>query len=373
VDPGPRPEWRRDRLVVAPREPLVGSAAARLERHIQDVFRAGRRQLIVDLSGVSEIDGAGIQALARGVACARRLGGDLLLSSPRPSVARALSMSNPTSLFDVYSSVDAARLAAWPWRAIRLAAGGSALCGALVWAGLHWPAPLAGFQDEAAMALAGKSARAAAAIHQFQPFLELLKLVAAALVGVLVTAVHRPVARDRRSSMRQAQTLLCVSGAVMMIIIGNSLARAFGIAGAASIIRFRTPVDDPKDVTVLFLLMGLGMSLGLGAFAVAGLGAAFLCVALIALDRMSEDSPRVLSVAIVASDRLFPTAHVEAVFMRHRVVFEPREMSTADCVTVRYQAWLDSRTSLEDLSAELMREGAGLKSVTWEPAKRERV
>ena len=84
--------------------------------------------------------------------------------------------------------------------------------------------------------------------------------------------------------MEQAQTLLCVSGAMMMIIIGNSLARAFGIAGAASIIRFRTPVDDPKDVTILFLLMGLGMSTGLGAFAVAGLGTAFLCVALLALD-----------------------------------------------------------------------------------------
>ena len=82
--------------------------------------------------------------------------------------------------------------------------------------------------------------------------------------------------------MEQAQTLLCVSGAMMMIIIGNNLARAFGIAGAASIIRFRTPVDDPKDVTILFLLMGLGMSTGLGQFAVAGLGTAFLCVALLA-------------------------------------------------------------------------------------------
>ena len=59
---------------------------------------------------------------------------------------------------------------------------------------------------------------------------------------------------------------------MMMIIIGNSLARAFGIAGAAGIVRFRTPVDDPKDVTILFLLMGLGMATGLGAFAVAGLG-----------------------------------------------------------------------------------------------------
>src|SRR4029079_15646537 len=104
---------------------------------------------------------------------------------------------------------------------------------------------------------------------------------------LLVTAVHQPAARDRSRSMEQAQTLLCVSGAMMMIIIGNSLARAFGIAGAASIIRFKTPVDDPKDVTILFLLMGLGMSSGLGAFAVAGLGTAFLSITLIALDQFA--------------------------------------------------------------------------------------
>src|SRR4030095_4126565 len=93
------------------------------------------------------------------------------------------------------------------------------------------------------------------------------KMIAAALIGALVTAIHTPVSRDRPKSLEQAQTLLCVSGAMMMIIIGNSLARAFGIAGAAGIVRFRTPVDDPKDVTILFLLMGLGMAAGLGVSA----------------------------------------------------------------------------------------------------------
>jgi len=178
--------------------------------------------------------------------------------------------------------------------------------------------------------------------------------------------------RDRGRAMEQAQTLLCVSGAMMMIIIGNSLARAFGIAGAASIIRFRTPVDDPKDVTILFLLMGLGMSSGLGQFAVAGLGTAFLCVALVVLDRMSTQRTRVMSVEIVAEGRLFPTTHVENVFARNQIVFEPREISQSDDVTVKYHTWLDPRTSLEDLSGQLMAEGGGVKSVAWEHPKRDR-
>jgi uncharacterized membrane protein YhiD involved in acid resistance len=172
--------------------------------------------------------------------------------------------------------------------------------------------------------------------------------------------------------MEQAQTLLCVSGAMMMIIIGNSLARAFGIAGAASIIRFRTPVDDPKDVTILFLLMGLGMSCGLGAFGVAGLGTAFLCVALLGLDRMSAQKTRAMSVEILAEGRQFPTTHVENVFARNQIVFEPREISQADDVTVKYHTWLDPRTSLETISSELMVEASGVKSVAWEHSKRER-
>ena len=164
---------------------------------------------------------------------------------------------------------------------------GGALCAALVWGGLRWP--LAGNPDAAAFP--GPETPGLPSLPQ--PFIALIKLVAAALIGILVTAVHAPGATDRRAgrAMQHAQILLCVAGAMMMIIIGNSLARAFGIAGAASIVRFRTPVEDPKDVTIIFLLMSLGMASGLGAFAIAGLGAAFLCVFLYVLDRTNVGAP----------------------------------------------------------------------------------
>jgi anti-anti-sigma factor len=357
--------------VPSPSEPLVASAAEAFDQQIQKLFRDGRRQVTVDLSGVATIDEAGIRALVRGATSAQRVGGFFRLAAVRPTVARALELSGLSSAFEIYDSVAAARIASWPWRAIRLTAGGVAICGALVWAGLRWPIALAGLRDATEMLAPGRPADVA---PWFQPFIELLKLVAAALVGLLITAIHQPNTRDRRSSMGQAQTLLCVSGAVMMIIIGNSLARAFGIAGAASIIRFRTPVDDPKDVTVLFLLMGLGMSIGLGAFAVAGLGTAFLCIALIVLDRTSIDPLRVMSVELSANGPQFPTSHVEGVFARHRIPFEPREILTAGegVKNHKYHAWLDSRTSLEDLNAELMTDGAGLTAVAWAHAKRER-
>lgn len=358
------------RMLLSPREPLIaGGAAEAFEQQLQRLIRAGYRNLVVDLASVPAIDSAGIRALVRAHTSARRVDGTLRLAAARPRVSEVLELSHLGGIFQMYESVDAAKIAAWPWEAIRAAAGGTALCAVLVWAGFTWPIELSGVGDAVASALTTASGTTVLTVH---PFVELAKLVAAASIGILVTAVHKPSTRDRAGSrsMEQAQMLLCVSGALMMIIIGNSLARAFGIAGAASIIRFRTPVEDPKDVTILFLLMGLGMSAGLGAFAVAGLGTAFLCLTLVALEVMAKQQTRLMSVEIVAGGRTFPSTRVEEVFARNEIVFEPREIAQADEVTVKYHTWLDPQTSLDDLSAQLMRDVAGLTSVSWEHPKR---
>lgn len=358
-------------MILSPREPLVGGGAAEaFEQQLQRLIRGGYRNLVVDLSSVESIDSAGIRALVRAHTSARRVDGTLRLAGARRKVSEVLELSHLGGIFQMYESVDAAKIAAWPWDAIRAAAGGTALCAMLVWAGFRWPIELSGVSDAVTAALTAASGTTTTlTVH---PFVELAKLIAAALIGILVTAVHKPSTRDRAGSrsMEQAQMLLCVSGALMMIIIGNSLARAFGIAGAASIIRFRTPVEDPKDVTILFLLMGLGMSAGLGAFAVAGLGTAFLCLTLVALDVMAKQQTRLMSIEIVADGRAFPSTRVEEVFARNHIVFEPREIAQADEVTVKYHAWLDPRMSLDDVSAQLMRDVSGLTSVSWEHPKR---
>jgi Domain of unknown function (DUF4956) len=188
-----------------------------------------------------------------------------------------------------------------------------------------------------------------------------------------VTVVHRQTRTERapNPTMDQAQVLLCMAGALMMILIGNSIARAFGIAGAASIIRFRTPVEDPRDITVLFILMALGMAAGVGAFGVAGLGTLFLCAMLPMLNLFSADRPRTMLVEIVAEGREFPIAHVQQVFAVNGIVFEPREVSQGDEATVRYLTTLKTSDSLEDLSAQLIGDGkCGIANVSWSPPKR---
>jgi anti-anti-sigma factor len=366
-----------DRLLLSPREPLLaGGPAEAFEAQLRHLIRSGHRDLVVDLAGVTSIDSAGIRALVRGHTSAQRAGGNLRLAAARPAVNKILELSHLAGIFETYDSVEAARLASWPWKEVAVAIGGTLLCTGLVWAGLKWQNELVSFGEltgDATQVLTGGTAKnPVPMLHPMHAFLEAAKLVIALLVGLLVSTIHHPSPRERASgrSLEQAQTLLCVSGAFMMVIIGNSVARAFGVAGIAGIIRFRTPIDDPKDVTVLFLLMGLGMSTGLGAFAVTGMGTAFLCLTLLALDRVARQSARIMKVEIVASGREFPTSHVEGVFARNGVTFEPREITQSDDVTIKYHTWLGPDLSLEDLTAQLMTANSGVSGVSWDHAKR---
>jgi len=258
------------------------------------------------------------------------------------------------------------------WRTVWLVVGGGALCVALVWGGLLWrdAPPPSGTPTVTSLL---EQAQQAKPLTQ-HPFLELLKLVSAAAIGMVVTAVHRRYRGEKPMgrSLEQAQVLLCVSGAMMMIIIGDSLSRALGIAGGAAIVRFRTPVEDPKDATMLFLLLGLGMSCGLGAFAVSGLAALFLCLFLVLLDRFGErQKPRAIMLQVVAEGPEFPSAHVDRVLGAAASFYEPREVSQGLQTSIRYHVILDPQTSLAYLSQQLMGDGAaGLKSVSWEAPKK---
>lgn len=203
----------------------------------------------------------------------------------------------------------------------------------------------------------------------FHALNEAARLLAAAGIGLLVTTLDRRSRRGRAPdrSLQQTHVLLTLAGALTMLIVGDSMPRAFGIAGAAAIIRFRTPVDDPRDVTVLFLLMALGMAAGLGLATVAAVGTLFLCACL--LLHGGGAPPRSAKVALIAEGTHFPAARVSHVFAEHQVAVEPLEFSHGEQLAVRYRARIDGRTSLADVSAALVRDG-GIASVSWELSKK---
>jgi uncharacterized membrane protein YhiD involved in acid resistance len=66
------------------------------------------------------------------------------------------------------------------------------------------------------------------------------------------------------------------------MVIGNNLARAFGLVGAMSIIRFRTPIKEAMDIVYIFFSLAIGMAAGVGLHMVAVLGTIMVgCILLI--------------------------------------------------------------------------------------------
>ncbi len=204
--------------------------------------------------------------------------------------------------------------------------------------------------------------------------LDAFKLLLAAIIGFCITGVQRVTRRDLpiTRAMAHSYVLLCVAGALTMALIGESVPRAFGVAGAASIVKFRTPVDDPRDGTSLFLLMGLGMACGVGAFGIAITGALFLAACLVALSHSQPDTQlRSMRVAVVAEGRAFPASHVSEVFSRHSISVEPLEISHGEQTIIRYRAVLTGDQPLEEVTQKLLEnQGSGIRSVSWESPKR---
>jgi len=356
-------------LVLSPQEELVaGGAAEQLEGQIQTSLRAGVQHVIVDLTAVPRVDSAGVRALVRGHTSAQRLARRFTIVNPHTRVREQLAALRLLDVLDICETLRAAKASPLPWRRLATFATVALVGLGLVLVGFMWPS--------LGMARTGVAEAPFGATEQpfpqwSQPLVEFSKLVVAAIIGMLVTAVHRGYRTEREANptLDQAQVLLCISGALMMIIIGSSLARAFGIAGAASIIRFRTPIDDAKDITVLFILMGLGMAAGLGGFALAGLGTLFLCAMLPILSFFSPHKPRMMLVEIRASGREFPFEHVQQAFALNRVKYEVREVSQGVAASVEYLATLPADASLEDLSNQL-RADQGIETVSWSPPKR---
>lgn len=114
-----------------------------------------------------------------------------------------------------------------------------------------------------------------------------LKLTIATLLGFTIAIVYRRTHTGISYSQGFVISLILVTviSAAAMMVIGNSLARAFGLVGALSIIRYRTVVKDVKDAAYIFLALVTGFACGVGAFQVAVLTDTFVLGIVAALTR----------------------------------------------------------------------------------------
>ena len=89
---------------------------------------------------------------------------------------------------------------------------------------------------------------------------------------------------------------------IIILLVGNNVARAFSLAGAFSIIRFRSTPGDTKDISYIFFTLAVGLASGMGYVGYAVIFTIILCAVMIILDSlnfaMSKSKAMVLKITV---------------------------------------------------------------------------
>lgn len=103
-------------------------------------------------------------------------------------------------------------------------------------------------------------------------------LLVALLCGIIISLVYRHTYKGLNYSASFAVSLIMLTmiTSIVIMVIGNNLARAFGMVGAMSIIRFRTAVKDATDIMFIFFALTIGLACGVKMYAVALVGTIFI-------------------------------------------------------------------------------------------------
>jgi uncharacterized membrane protein YhiD involved in acid resistance len=122
----------------------------------------------------------------------------------------------------------------------------------------------------------------------------LVKVFVAFVCGLAIAWLYRRTYRGPGYSVGYTNTLILLSmaTAVVIMVIGNNLARAFGLVGALSVVRFRHAVKNTQDIVYVFLALGVGMAAGVGFYAVALVGTLAIGLVILLLYKTKFATPR---------------------------------------------------------------------------------
>ncbi|HXT62517.1 MAG TPA: DUF4956 domain-containing protein [Pyrinomonadaceae bacterium] len=197
--------------------------------------------------------------------------------------------------------------------------------------------------------------------------------LAAFLAALLAFRPRRGVSYSRRNPyVAQTQILMAVVAGAMMMVVGDSAARAFGIFAAASLVRFRTNIRDPKEITVLLICLGVGLAAGVGRWDMAIILALFVLLALAILEYF-EEAQVFRSMQVSVATRNTDTTHevLKRLFKKNRFDTELRELNRPDedkpMGKIVYVLNMKASVNTDRLSEEIIASDAdNIDTVEWE-------
>jgi uncharacterized membrane protein YhiD involved in acid resistance len=207
---------------------------------------------------------------------------------------------------------------------------------------------------------------------QEELFASVIRLPLAAILGtILALRPRRRGTPERQPAVVQTQIILAVVGALIMLVVGASLARAFGIVGAANLIRYRTKIDDPKDAVVMLCALAAGLAAGVGLYGLAAVGTVFIVFCLWVIEGF-EPQTRVFELTVKLGGRtqeLRPK--IEELMRRYKARYELRTAAEDEITYMVIAPRLLRTDRVSNAIMELDPEGKG--AVEWDEISKDKL
>jgi uncharacterized membrane protein YhiD involved in acid resistance len=191
--------------------------------------------------------------------------------------------------------------------------------------------------------------------------------IAAALAVLLAMRPRRKGTPHRRAAVIQTQVILAIIGAVVMLIVGASLARAFGIVGAAGLVRYRAKIDDPKDAGVMLSTLAIGLASGVGLWMLAVFTTVFIMLVLGIIESFEPKGTRAFTLEIKAKDPEKFKPKVEEILTRARL---EHTLRTASEEEICYEVNLPLDRKTDRLTEAILKlDPENVTAVDWKEPK----
>lgn len=201
-------------------------------------------------------------------------------------------------------------------------------------------------------------------------------LLAALLAALLAFRPHRyPGALHRNPYIAQTEILLAVVASALMMIVADNAARAFGIFAAASLVRFRTNIRDPKEITVLLINLAIGLATGVGRWELAIILSLFVLLTLWVLEHYeSKQVVRSMQLKVKTHNVAATDEVLQKIFGYHNLSAEVRELDREDDTNplgrIVYYVDVSPRVSTDRLSEEIFSSDPhNIDTVEWHQKK----
>jgi len=149
-----------------------------------------------------------------------------------------------------------------------------------------------------------------------------LAFVLSAMIGFVYRATHRNISYSQ--SYVQTLVILGMIIALIMLVVGSNIARAFALVGALSVVRFRNAIKETRDVGFIFLVMGIGMACGTRFYTLATVAAVAICFVIVIMQRFNwyhlDVQRQVVKVQVPPEDDY--AGPIEDALVQHTTEFE---------------------------------------------------